>query len=141
MGSEVQSSEASLPYELLALEAALAAHTKGLEADTAKLEGQAKPSLEHLLLSVRPCHTKLLYQASAHGRPYSVSLAHGPGLLSFCHAGVKLMPKIRIPTCTGKADALASGRYSTSRLQLRNVAWPAPARECQAPHHVPVMIK
>ena len=53
MGSDLQLSEASLPYELLALEAALAAHTKGLEAETAELEGQAKPSLEHLLLSVR----------------------------------------------------------------------------------------
>lgn len=61
-GSDVQSSEASLPYELLALEAALAAHSKGLEAETAELEGQAKPSLEHLLLSVRPCHIKRLFR-------------------------------------------------------------------------------
>ena len=56
-GSDLQYNEASLPYELLALEAALAAHTKGLEAQTAELEGQAKPSLEHLLLSVCLCHT------------------------------------------------------------------------------------
>ena len=52
----MQSSEATLPYELLALEASLAAHTRGLEAETAELEGQAKPSLERLLLSVCPCH-------------------------------------------------------------------------------------
>lgn len=44
--------ESSLPYELLALEAALAAHTKGLEGETDDLECQAKPSLEHLLSSV-----------------------------------------------------------------------------------------
>ena len=56
-GSNLDTSEASLPYELLALEASLAAHTRGLEAETAELEGQAKPSLEHLLLSVCPCHT------------------------------------------------------------------------------------
>lgn len=47
--------EPSLPYELLALEAALSAHTRALEAETAELESQAKPSLEHLLQSVRPC--------------------------------------------------------------------------------------
>ena len=52
MVSKMQSSEATLPYELLALESSLAAHTKMLEAETAELEGQAKPSLERLLLSV-----------------------------------------------------------------------------------------
>ena len=40
MVSKVQSSEATLPYELLALELSLAAHTKMLEAETAELEGQ-----------------------------------------------------------------------------------------------------
>ena len=46
--------DSRLPYELLALEAALSAHTRALEAETAELESQAKPSLEHLLQSVRP---------------------------------------------------------------------------------------
>ena len=64
MVSKVQSSEATLPYELLALESSLAAHTKMLEAETAELEGQAKPSLERLLLSV-----------CAHPKPSAVRLA------------------------------------------------------------------
>jgi len=49
------SMEVTLPYELLALEACLSAHVKGLEAEVAELESQSKPSLEHLLSSVRLC--------------------------------------------------------------------------------------
>lgn len=52
--SKLHMMDSSLPYELLALEAALSAHTRALEAETAELESQAKPSLEHLLQSVRP---------------------------------------------------------------------------------------
>ena len=58
MDETLLSAEISLPYELLALEASLAAHTKALEGETADLEAQAKPSLEHLLLSVRPTTAK-----------------------------------------------------------------------------------
>ncbi len=60
--------EATLPYELLALEACLSAHIKGLEAEVAELESQSKPSLEHLLSSVRLCHYQKWSMSKLHSK-------------------------------------------------------------------------